>query len=92
MEGIKFDDGKLDWSLLPIEPIEEVIKVLMFGAKKYAPGNWKKVDDHKRRYYNAAIRHLTAWQKGEKFDSETGANHLAHAICCLIFLLGRENE
>jgi len=92
MKGLKFDSDKLDWSLLPLEPTEEVVKVLMFGAKKYAPGNWKKVDDHERRYYNAAMRHLTAWQKGEKIDSETGISHLAHSICCLLFILGRENE
>lgn len=90
--GIKFDSGKLDWSLLPIEPIEDVIKVLMFGAKKYAPNNWKHIDDHERRYYNAAMRHLTLWMKGEKNDSETGISHIAHSICCLVFLLAREGE
>lgn len=90
--GMKFDQNKLDWSLLPLEPIEVVLKVLMFGAKKYAPGNWKHVDDHERRYYNAAMRHLASWQKGEQCDPETGINHLGHAICCLIFLLGRADE
>jgi len=90
--GIKFDSDKLDWSLLPIEPIEAVIKVLMLGAVKYAPNNWKYVDDHERRYYNAAMRHMTAWQKGEKVDSETGISHIAHALCCLTFLLAREDE
>ena len=89
-EGVKYDQEKLDWSLLPIEPIEEVVKVLMFGAKKYAPDNWKKVPDAERRYYNAAMRHLTSWQKGEKLDSETGLSHLAHALCCITFLLGKD--
>lgn len=90
--GLKFDSEKLDWSLLPIEPVEEVIKVLMVGAKKYAPNNWKHVDDFERRYWNAAMRHLTAYQKGEKFDSETGLSHLAHASCCILFLLARQGE
>jgi len=90
--GVKFDQDKLDWSLLPLEPIEEVVKVLMFGSKKYSPNNWKHIEDHERRYYNAAMRHLTAWQKGEKVDYETGLSHLAHALCCLTFLLGREND
>ena len=30
LKGIKYDADKLDWSLLPIEPVEDVIKVLMF--------------------------------------------------------------
>ena len=90
--GIKYDSDKLDWSLMPIEPLEEVLKVLMFGAKKYKRGNWKLVDDHKRRYYNAAMRHLTALAKGEEVDPETNISHLAHAICCLLFLLDRKDE
>lgn len=91
-EGVKFDSGKLDWSLLPIEPVENVIRVLMYGANKYSPNNWLKVDDHERRYYNAAMRHLSAWQKGELTDEETGISHLAHATCCLLFLMGRSEE
>lgn len=90
--GIKFDAEKMDWSLLPIESVEEVVKVLMFGAQKYAPDNWKNVPDHKRRYYNAAMRHITAWKKGEKVDKETGISHLAHATCCLLFLISKEAE
>ena len=90
--GVKHDEDKLDWSLLPIEPIEETIRVLMIGAEKYAPDNWKYVEDSKRRYYNAAMRHLTAYQKGESLDEETGKSHLAHATCCLLFMLHNELE
>ena len=90
--GMKFDDDKLDWSLLPLEPIEEVIKVLMFGAKKYAPDNWKHVDNADTRYYNAAMRHITSGKKGEMYDPETGKFHTAHAICCLLFKLYKEIE
>ena len=32
-------------------------------------------------------RHLFAWWNGELYDRETGYNHLAHAICELMFLL-----
>jgi hypothetical protein len=30
---------------------------------------------------------LFAWWNGELYDRETGYNHLAHAICELMFLL-----
>lgn len=33
--GVKKDEGKLRWSLLPWDAVEEVVKVLMFGANKY---------------------------------------------------------
>ncbi len=85
-KGRKDDSGKLDWSLLPIEPIENIIRVLMKGAEKYAPDNWKFVLGAARRYYNAAMRHLVAFQKGERIDPEWNLPHLAHAACCLLFL------
>jgi ribosomal protein L32 len=45
------------------------------------------VPDAKRRYFDAAQRHIWAWKAGEETDSETGASHLAHAICCLMFIM-----
>ncbi len=86
MIGIKYDSEKEKWSLLPLEPMKEVVQVLMHGAKKYAPDNWKYVKP-KERYFDACLRHLSAWQAGEKNDSETGLSHIAHAVCCLVFLL-----
>ena len=84
--GRKFDNGKTQYGLLPPLSLKEVADVLTFGAQKYAPDNWRHVDDAKRRYFDAAQRHLWAWKAGEEIDSESGMNHLSHAICCLMFL------
>jgi hypothetical protein len=89
--GKKYDEFKTDWSLLPMSTISPVISVLMFGAEKYGRDNWRKVADGPRRYYSAAQRHLAAYQSGETHDEETGEPHLAHAMCCLIFLLALEH-
>lgn len=94
--GIKYDDGKLEWHLLPIGAIEEVIKVLQYGSKKYGEGNWKKVEPFNKRYYNAMMRHLVAFygddfSDGEEFD-ESGYRHIAHAVCCGLFLLYRQQQ
>ena len=40
--GIKYDSGKLRWTLLPFRELEEVVKVLEKGAVKYDFDNWKK--------------------------------------------------
>lgn len=98
--GQKFDAGKLEWDLLPLDPIEDVIKVLMHGKGKYGADNWQQVGNPIRRYYAAAQRHLAAFHKarfdtGERsdaFDAESGQHHLAHAACCLLFLLWHENK
>lgn len=85
--GVKFDSDKPQWSLLPFEALEEVVEVLTFGAKKYAPDNWKYVPDADARYMDAAFRHMAKYMQGHKHDGETGNNHLAHAVCCLLFKL-----
>lgn len=92
-EGRKFDADKIRYDLYPIEAYEGCTKVLTFGAKKYAPGNWKLVQDPQNRYYAALIRHLNAQKlhidnggTGLALDEETNLPHLDHAQCCLIFL------
>lgn len=87
VEGVKFDNNKPQWSLMPWKALSQVVDVLTYGAKKYAPDNWKKVPNARQRYIDAGFRHLTAYAGGEKNDSETGLSHLAHATCCLLFLL-----
>jgi hypothetical protein len=85
--GTKLDATKPRWSLLPSGTIAQVIAVLEYGAKKYAVNNWIEVPDAKTRYYDAAMRHLDAWHRGEVNDEESGLPHLAHAACCLLFLM-----
>ena len=85
--GVKFDQDKPQWTLVPFKALDEVVKVLTIGAKKYAPDNWKKVPNARQRYIDAAFRHMSAYAAGEKLDAETGKSHLAHAVCCLLFLL-----
>lgn len=85
--GIKFDDNKPDYSLLPPNALDDVVKVLTYGAQKYDRNNWKKLENLDDRYFAAAQRHLWALQKGETFDDETDIHHGAHAICCMMFLV-----
>ena len=85
-QGRKFDGGKLEYGLLPPLALEETVKVLTFGAQKYARDNWQIVPDAKRRYFDAIQRHMWAWKQGEILDPESGIHHLAHAMCGLMFL------
>ena len=42
-EGKKndFQDGKLRWDLLPLEEIEDIVKVYTSGANKYGENTWQ---------------------------------------------------
>lgn len=84
--GQKFDQDKPRMDLLDSYAIEELAKVLTFGAKKYAPHNWRK-GIKLSRLTAAAQRHLLAIMKGEDFDDETKLQHAAHLMCCAMFLV-----
>jgi len=90
--GRKDDRGKPQWDLLPVASVRSIVEVLTFGAKKYAPNAWQSVPEARRRYYAATMRHLAAWWEGERLDEESGLPHLAHAGCCLLFLLAFEAD
>ena len=87
MAAVKHDAEKDRWDLLPYDSVREVVKVLTYGAKKYEDRNWESGFKYSR-IYGALQRHITAWfQDGEDNDPETGLSHLAHAGCCILFLL-----
>jgi hypothetical protein len=77
---------KVRLELLPPMAMESIAEVLSFGAQKYDANNWCR-GARWGRYYAALLRHLFAWWRGEEKDPETGLSHLAHAGCCLVFLL-----
>ena len=83
---LKFDDGKLPLHLLSTEAMNQTAAVLQFGAEKYAAHNWRKGFVWSRPLA-AALRHITAFNAGEDKDPESGLSHLAHAACCIMFLL-----
>jgi hypothetical protein len=88
-EGTKYDDGKLPLDLWSPDALEETARVLAFGAQKYEAYNWAKGIKYSR-VFSALLRHLWAFWRREKLDKETGIHHLAHAMCCLMFLLHYE--
>jgi hypothetical protein len=87
--GTKYDQDKPRMDLLPPIALTRVSEVLTFGANKYEDHNWAKGFKWSR-LIGAAFRHIVAFMSGESKDPETGISHLAHAICCLMFLLEHE--
>lgn len=87
--AIKYDSDKPRMELLSSIALEEIAKVLTFGAKKYSANNWRMGMDWSR-LIGSAMRHLTAFNDGEDKDPESGLSHLAHLGCCVMFLLEYE--
>lgn len=84
--ALKFDQDKLPLHLLSTEAMNQTAAVLKFGAQKYAEHNWRAGFAWSRPLA-AAMRHITAFNAGEDKDPESGLSHLAHAACCIMFLL-----
>lgn len=86
--AMKYDAGKLDWVILPLGAVEDIIAVLKFGEGKYARGNFAAGNGLSyTRVINAMLRHIFAFSRGEDNDPETGLSHIAHAGAGILFLL-----
>lgn len=85
-EGVKYDEGKAPWHLMPPDAINEILQVLDFGAAKYGERNWERGMSWSRPF-SALMRHMWAWWRGEERDPESGLSHLAHAGANLLFLM-----
>jgi Domain of unknown function (DUF5664) len=84
--AVKYDQDKAPLSLLSNEALVQTARVLAFGKEKYAAHNWRNGFEWSRPL-SAALRHILAFQDGEDRDPESGLSHLAHAMCCIMFLL-----
>ena len=84
--AMKFDGDKLPVNLLSSEALLQTAAVLKFGADKYHAHNWRDGFVWSRPLA-AAMRHIMAFNDGEDCDPESGLSHLAHAACCIMFLL-----
>lgn len=80
--GAKFDNGKIDLTLVPLIAIESEARALMFGEQKYGRYNYTKGFDSSR-LTAAALRHIYAYINNDNVDWESGLHHLGHARACL---------
>ena len=81
----RFNDGKLQWSMVDFKSLEDMVRVLEFGAKKYSRDNWKK-GLKTTEVVDSMLRHIYAYLEGEDLDPESGINHTGHIMCNAMFL------
>lgn len=77
-EGVKNDQGKSRYDLIPPYPLELLAQVYTMGAQKYEDHNWTKGIKYSR-VFAAIMRHLWAFWRGENEDPESGLPHPVHA-------------
>lgn len=85
-KALRHNTGKLKWGLVHWPSLRPLVEVLMFGAVKYAPGNWMKPMD-KQEILESSMRHLTAMFSGEVLDKESKLPHAGHVMCNMMFYI-----
>ncbi len=85
-EGLKKDEGKLRYDLVPPYPLEELVKIYTVGSIKYGDRNWEKGIKFSR-IFAAVMRHLWKFWSGEDNDQEDNLPHLSHAAWGCLTLL-----
>lgn len=80
-------DHKLRWDLLPLQEIEDIVRVYTAGADKYGDNTWQNLDNGYQRYKAAMLRHLLEYEKGNEIDEETGCRHVAQVAWNAIAML-----
>ena len=77
--GTKYDEDKLQYTLIPPKALEAVARNLTIGLKKYKErDNWQKVPDAKQRYLDALYRHLEAHRLGQLYDTDSSDPNMLH--------------
>lgn len=91
-QSLRYNEGKLKWSLVHFKSLEPLVRVLMYGAEKYAPDNWKKGLPEKE-ILDSMQRHMAALMDGQQIDEESGLPHVGHIICnCMFWQYHNENK
>lgn len=84
-QALRYNQGKLSWSMVDFDSLEGLVRVLEYGAKKYSKNNWKK-GMPVTQVTESLMRHLFAFLNGENIDPESGCRHISHVMCNTMFL------
>lgn len=84
-KGLRFNEGKPRWGLVPQSSLIPMVRVLEFGANKYGNKNWQK-GLPVMEICESLKRHLDAFMEGEDNDKESGISHIGHIQCNAMFL------
>lgn len=83
-KGMRFNKGKVRWSLVPQSALKPMVEVLEFGASKYAPFNWQK-GLSMNEILESMKRHLDELMEGRDHDVESTLHHIGHIQCNAMF-------
>lgn len=78
--------AKVPFSTIPAQVMAEVGLAMLEGSLKYGRHNYRVAGVRASVYYDALLRHLTAWWEGQDLDADSGLPHIVKAAACLVVL------
>lgn len=78
--------------LNPPSALRAMAQAMESGAEKYGAYNWRENEVREDVYISAALRHIAAYQDGERADPDSGAHPLGHAMASLAILIDGETN
>lgn len=84
VSALRYNTGKPKWSLVHMHSLVPMIRVLEYGALKYAPLNWQK-PMKRDEVLDSMQRHLAALIDGNELDDESGLTHIGHIMANAMF-------
>lgn len=84
MSGSRYNEGKPEYSLIDYQSLEPMVRVLMFGRKKYDRNNWRKglnkleLLDSLQRHIGDLIDRVN--QGEDEVDPESGEHIIGHIL------------
>ena len=84
-QALRYNEGKLQWSMIDFKSLEGMVRVLEMGAKKYSKDNWK-LGMPVTQVCESLMRHLFAYMSGEDTDPESGESHMSHVLVNAMFV------
>lgn len=90
-EALRYNKDKPQWSLVDFSALSPLVRVLMYGAKKYTTdtrsGKHQWRDGLKTtEICESLMRHLVAYMEGEDDDQESKESHIGHIMANAMFL------
>jgi hypothetical protein len=85
MQALRYNQGKVEWSLVDFKSLEPMVRVLEHGCQKYARNNWRK-GMPATQIIESMLRHTFKLLEGELVDPESGIEHIGHIQCNAMFL------
>ncbi len=92
--ALRYNSGKVDYTLIPVEAQTGEAAVWAKGAIKYGRNNFRKYwgDDTYSVVLASLLRHVMAVQRGELRDPETGEYHMSHVRANAAMLICYEED